>query len=356
MCGSSSQQRVNSAETFDCFRTSVLASLLRLGFATAALRKKSGLALRLCLSASLRLTPDMRVLIVGCGYVGLPLGAELARQGHEVFGLRRSSSTDAALKAAGLTPLHADITQPATVATLPREFDWVVNCVASGGGGVDEYRQLYLQGMRNLIAWLVPNTQRSNDALPRFVYTSSTGVYGQNDGSLVDETNPTEPASETAKVLVETEKVLLAAGHEQNFPAMILRAAGIYGPERGYLLKQFLRGEARIEGAGTRTLNMIHREDLIRAIIAALERGRGGEIYNAVDDEPVSQIAFFQWLAKKLNKPLPPAAPEDATAPRKRGLTNKRISNQKLKTELGFTFTHPDYRCGYSAEIQRFRA
>jgi len=311
----------------------------------------------------------MRVLIVGCGYVGLPLGAELVRQGHNVSGLRRSAATNDELQRVGIIPLQADITQPASLRNLPHDFDWVVNCVASGGGGVDEYRQLYLQGMRNLIEWLVPGSagvspasslvaspptaRRRDGSAPRFVYTSSTGVYGQNDGSLVDETSPAEPATETARVLVETEKHLLAAGREKNFPAMVLRAAGIYGPERGYLLKQFLRGDARIEGSGVRTLNMIHRDDLIRAIIAALERGRAGEIYNAVDDEPVGQLEFFQWLAAKLDKALPPTMPEDAAAPRKRGLTNKRISNRKLTAELGFTFTHPDFRSGYSAEIRR---
>jgi nucleoside-diphosphate-sugar epimerase len=294
----------------------------------------------------------MRALIVGCGYVGLPLGAELVRRGHEVFGLRRSASADGALAAAGLTPLHADITQPATLANLPRDFDWVVNCVASGGGNVEDYRRLYLQGTQNLIAWLAPGSV----GVPTFVYTSSTGVYGQNDGSLVDETSPTEPASETAQVLVETERLLLKAARENNFSALILRAAGIYGPERGYLLKQFLRGEARIEGTGARTLNMIHRDDLIRAIIAALERGQPGEIYNAVDDAPVSQLEFFQWLATKLGKPLPPLEPEASVAPRKRGLTNKRVANRKLRTELSFSFTFPDFRRGYSAEIQRLGA
>ena len=75
----------------------------------------------------------MRVLIVGCGYVGLPLGAELVRRGHEISGLRRSALAEAELKAAGITPLHADITRPETLARLPRDFDWVVNCSASGG-------------------------------------------------------------------------------------------------------------------------------------------------------------------------------------------------------------------------------
>jgi nucleoside-diphosphate-sugar epimerase len=294
----------------------------------------------------------MRALVVGCGYVGFPLAAELARRGHDVSGLRRSAESDGALQQAGVTPLHADLTQPTSLAALPCNFDWVVNCVASGGGDVTEYRQLYLEGMRNLIAWLRPAAAQTNRG-PRLVYTSSTGVYGQNDGSLVDETSPAEPATETAKILVETEQLLLAAGRAINFPAMILRAAGIYGPERGYLLKQFLRGDARIEGDGSRTLNMIHRDDLISAIIAALERGRAGEIYNAADDEPVSQLEFYQWLAHKLGRPRPPNAIEAAAAPRKRGLTNKRISNRKLRSELNVELAYPSYRVGYSAELQR---
>ncbi len=99
---------------------------------------------------------------------------------------------------------------------------------------------------------------------------------------------------------------------ECKFPAVILRVAGIYGPGRGYLLKQFLRGEARIEGDGSRFLNMIHRDDLIGVILAALERGAPGGIYNAADNEPVSQRQFFEWLAAELKRPLPPAVAAEA--------------------------------------------
>src|SRR5881396_1210559 len=98
----------------------------------------------------------MRVLIVGCGYVGLPLGAELARQGHEVFGMRRSASADAHLAAAGIKPLAGDVTKPETLAKLPASYDWVVNCVSSAHGRVEEYRAVYLHGTRNLIEWLSP--------------------------------------------------------------------------------------------------------------------------------------------------------------------------------------------------------
>ena len=296
----------------------------------------------------------MRALIVGCGYVGLPLGAELARQGHEVFGLRRSALAEAEMKSAGITPLHADVTQPDSLQNLPRDFDWVVNCTASGGGGTDDYRKVYLEGNRNLIAWLAESPPK------KFVYTSRSSVYAQNDGSVVTENSPTEPDAPTAQVLVETEKLLLDAANgsrgfspHQKFPAVILRVAGIYGPARGHSFKQFLRGEARIEGDGVRWLNMIHRDDLIGVIIAALERGAPGEIYNAADDAPSSQLEFFTWLATELKQPLPPKVAADAEVWRKRGVTNKRVSNAKLRAELKYELRFPDFRAGYAAEIAR---
>jgi len=290
----------------------------------------------------------MRVLIVGCGYVGLPLGAELVRQGHEVFGLRRSALTEMELKAAGITPMHADITQPETLAKLPRNFDWVVNCSASGGGSADDYRKIYLEGNRNLVAWLADSPPK------KFIYTSSTSVYAQNDGSVVTENSPAEPEADPAKILVETEKQLLAAS-EHEFPAVILRVAGIYGPGRGHAFKQFLRGEARIEGDGVRWLNMIHRDDLIGVIVAALKCGAAGETYNAADNAAPSQLEFFAWLAAELKRPLPPKVAAYAEVWRKRGVTNKRVSSAKLRAELKYEFQFPDFRAGYAAEIARLK-
>lgn len=287
----------------------------------------------------------MRVLIVGCGYVGLPLGAELVRLGHEVFGLRRNPAAAAELSAVGITPLAGDITRPETLAALPRQYDWVVNCVSSSHGGVAEYRQVYLEGTRHLLEWLAPAPPK------KFVYTSSTGVYGQDDGSLVKETSPAQPPTATGVVLRETEELLLRAVAESKFPAVILRVAGIYGPDRGHGFKQFLSGEAQLEGDGSRMLNMIQRDDVIGSVIAALKSGRAGEIYNAVDDEPVSQLHFFRWLAEALDKPLPPSGPVDTD--RKRGVTNKKISNRKLKMELGYQFKYPTFRQGYTVEIKR---
>lgn len=291
----------------------------------------------------------MRVLIIGCGYVGFPLGAELAREGHDVFGLRRTRAGEDSLNAAGIHPLIADIAVAEDLAKLPAGFDWVVNCVASRGGTAEDYRRVYLRGMRNVVEWLAPTSPG------KFVYTGSTSVYGQTDGSQVDESSATEPLVETARVLLETEALLVRVARQKGFPAVILRLAGIYGPDRGYWIKQFLNNEARLDGKGERILNMIHRDDVIGTIIAALKDGRPGEIYNAVDDEPVSQHDFFEWLAMRLGKPMPPVVVADGGS-RKRGVTNKKVSNRKLKAELGYGFKYPSFREGYAVEHKEHQA
>ena len=290
---------------------------------------------------------SMRVLIVGCGYVGLPLGRELVRQGHEVLGLRRSTVADAELRSVGIQPCSGDVTRPEALSRLPGPFDWVVNCVSSTKGGVEEYREVYVNGSRNLIEWLGAASPK------KFVYTSSTSVYGQTDGSVVKEDSVTDPASETSKLLVEAEKLLLAAWAQKKFPAIILRVAGIYGAERGHLFRQYLKNQAKITGNGDRIINMVHQDDLVAVIIAALKNARPGEVYNVVDDEPVTELHFFRWLSETLGKWMPPFATDVESTEPKRGLTNKKISNRRLKMELGYQFKYPNFRQGYTAEITR---
>jgi len=140
------------------------------------------------------------------------------------------------------------------------------------------------------------------------------------------------------------------------FPAVVLRVAGIYGPDRGHLFGQFLRSQAVIPGKGDRLLNMIHRDDVVGAIVAALKAGRPGEVYNTADDEPVTQLVFFRWLSETLGRDLPPFGPAETEVNRRRGLTNKKVSNRKLRMELGYRFRHPTFRQGYTAEIRRLDA
>lgn len=289
----------------------------------------------------------MRALIIGCGYIGLPLGAELVNQGHEVTGIGRHIESRPEVRAVGIHPVNADVTDADSLRAVPGSFDWVVNCVSSSRGGIEDYRKVYLQGCRHLVDWLSSNPPQ------KFVYTSSTGVYGQNDGKLVKEDHVTDPTTETGRILVETERLLHAAHLGQRFPAIVLRVAGIYGPDRIYQLRRFISGEARIEDGGKRHLNMIHRDDVIGAIIAALTSGLPGNVYNVVDDEPVRQIHFLRWLSESLAMDMPPAAGPDEVKERKRGITDKMVSNRRLKMELGCPLKYPTFRQGYSAEIKR---
>src|SRR6185295_11398631 len=234
----------------------------------------------------------------GVGYVGRAVAVRLIQAGHQVFGLRRSE--DRELEAFGISTIRCDITQAAQLKEVRGPFDWVINAVSSSKGGVEEYRSVYLEGTRNLLDWA------QEQPLQKYVHVSSTSVYGQTDGSQIDETSPTEPSSETGRILVEAEKLILSS----TVPGVILRASGIYGPERGHLFQQYLRGEATISGDPQRYLNMIHRDDLAGALIAALERGRAGEIYNASDDVPVPLIDFFRWLSMELKRPMPQSVAE----------------------------------------------
>jgi nucleoside-diphosphate-sugar epimerase len=288
----------------------------------------------------------MRALVIGCGYVGTALAKELARAGHTVTGLSRNPKPE--LQSAGIGFVSADITRPETLIDLRPSWEWVVQCVSSGGGTVEDYQRVYHDGTLHVLAWLEKNRPL------RFLYTSSTGVYGQNDGEWVAEDSPANPGTGSGKVLLSTENLLQAAYQTAGFPAVILRVAGIYGPGRRRLVQQFLYGETREETDQERWMNMIHRDDVVAAIVAGLERGRPGEIYNAVDDHPVTQRDFFEWMSQQTGKPSPPIGYAQV-ATTKRRATNKQISNHKIKSELGFDFRFPSFREGYADVVAECR-
>jgi nucleoside-diphosphate-sugar epimerase len=289
----------------------------------------------------------MRVLIAGCGYVGVALGRRLCSIGHEVHGIRRDPEARRELEEEGIRPIVCDITDAKALQAVPAEFDWAVNVVSSSKGGVEDYRRVYVGGTLNLLTWL------KSAPLNKFVYTSSTSVYGQTGTESVDESSPTLPLTETSKILIETEQLLLKAAEQRGFPAVVLRVSGIYGPGRGHLFQQYLRGEARLSENPQRLLNMIHLEDLVSGIIGALDKGERGEIYNLTDDEAVTEEQFFRWLSDELGRPMPPTADASLQQRRKRGLTSKRVLNQKMKERLLNTLKFPTYREGYREQLRR---
>ncbi len=306
---------------------------------------------RVSQAAWFRQAMGKRALICGCGYVGTALGRLLRSEGHSVFGLRRTVEHPELL-AAGIVPLQGDISRGADLAALPGPFDWVVHVASSTGGGTEEYRSVYLDGLRNLTTWL----GHTNGQPSRLVYTSSTSVYGQTDGSWVDETCPTEPASETGGILVAAEHLLRAP--LPNVHASILRVSGIYGPGRGHLFRQFVAGKIAAPITSNRWLNMVHRDDVATAIHAVLRHvGASGATYNVTDNEPVLANDFLGWVTEQLEmRPSAPRVEPAGIRPGRRADTHKRVSNRLLRATIGWEPVYPTFREGYADAIRAVKA
>jgi nucleoside-diphosphate-sugar epimerase len=265
-----------------------------------------------------------RILIVGCGYVGQATADLFHAAGWAVQGW--VYSTESATKLSG-KPYHVcavDIADRAQIHVYSQSFDAVIHCASTAGGDANDYRQVYLNGARNLLDRFVGS---------KMLFTSSTSVYAQRDGSWVTEDSQTETVRETSRVLLQTENLVLA--HR----GIVTRLAGIYGPGRSALLSRFLAGGAIIDLENDRFVNQVHRDDIAAALFLLLNRPwLAGEIYNIVDDQPILQSECYRWLAKKLNRPLP--AIGQSILIRKRGESNKRVSNKKLH-RIGWS---PRYR------------
>jgi nucleoside-diphosphate-sugar epimerase len=291
----------------------------------------------------------MQVVILGCGYVGLELGRQLSAD-HDVVGVRRSESGIEAVEAAGLEAVEADVTDLDALGRVP-DADWVVFAASSGGRGADRAREVYVEGQRRAVDAFGDR----DDPPERYVYTSSTGVYGDHDGDWVSEETSIDPTTEKTRVLAEAERVARERSAEYGIVGSVARFAGLYGPDR-YRLSRYLEGPVT---AGY--LNMVHRDDAAGAVRFVLEEGVDEDVL-VVDDEPVDKWAFADWLADQCGIDRPPkrtkaerlAAGDLSAAAERRVLTSKRCSNDRLR-ELGYEFHYPTFREGYRAAVEAFR-
>jgi nucleoside-diphosphate-sugar epimerase len=267
-----------------------------------------------------------RILIAGCGYVGQAVADLFHAAGWTVEGWTHSAESAARLSANPYPVRGVDVSRRAQVAEHGGMFDAVIHCASSRGGDAETYRQVYLDGARNLLETF-PGS--------KLLFTSSTSVYAQSDGSWVTEESETKPVRETSRILLETEKLVL----DQR--GIVARLAGIYGPRRSALLSKFLEGTAIIDPENDRFVNQVHRDDIATALFFLLGReAEGAQICNVVDDQPILQSECYRWLAQRLNRPLPPIG--KSKGPRKRGDSNKRVSNAKLR-RLGWTARYPTF-------------
>ncbi|WP_224332504.1 SDR family oxidoreductase [Haloprofundus halobius] len=293
-----------------------------------------------------------RVVVLGCGYVGTELGRQLTAAGHDVVGVRRSEEGLEAMEAAGFDAVCADVTDAASLEPVP-DADWLVFAASSGGRDADAAREVFVDGQRTALAAF----GERDDGPERYVYTSSTGVYGDHGGDWVDEETEIRPTTEKTRVLAAAERVAREVPREYGFDGTVARFAGLYGPKR-YRLERYLEGPVT-EGY----LNMVHRDDAAGAIAYLLERDHGHDgVVLVVDDEPAEKWAFADWLADECGVERPSKrtkaerldAGDLLEAARRRILTSKRCSNALLR-ELGYEFRYPDYRAGYATAIEQYR-
>lgn len=274
------------------------------------------------------------ILIAGCGFVGLPLARNFVDAGWETHAITGSESSAERLRTESFHVCSLDIRDGNAVRQLARHsFDVVVHCASSGRGNASDYEAVFFEGANNLLKSL---------EYGRFIFTSSTSVYAQTDGSWVDETSQAEPTRGTGRVLRKTEELVVATG------GIVARLAGLYGPGRCVPLQKLLNGKAIIEGDGSRRMNLLHQSDAAAAL-QFLAQSKTPGIYNAVDNLPVTQIDWYRYVCDLLNKPLPPTGSPDLD--RKRGWTNKRVSNQKLRA-LGWEPIYATFKQGVQMLVE----
>jgi nucleoside-diphosphate-sugar epimerase len=272
-----------------------------------------------------------RLLILGCGDVGMRL-LPLVRDRFRVFAVTSQPSRCAELRAAGAIPLIADLDSPATLARLGRIAPLVVHLAPPQSTGVTDRRT------RNLSAILPEHT--------RLVYISTTGVYGDCAGAMIDETRTVQPQNVRAKRRVDAEQVLRGWGRRRHGRLGIFRVPGIYAADR-LPLERLQKGTPALSAQDDVYTNHIHADDLARIIALALFRVQGGRVFNTVDDSDMKMAAYFDAVADAFKLARPPRLPrtelQKVVSPMLLSFMSesRRIGNRRLKTELGIQLLHP---------------
>jgi len=276
------------------------------------------------------------LLIVGCGDVGLRVAA-LLRDRWRLFALSSSPGRRETLRAAGVVPLTGDLDRPETLARLAGLADAVLHLAPPASTGARDLRT----------ARLIQALARS-PRLRRLVYGSTSGVYGDCGGERVDETRRPAPATDRARRRVDAEARLRHFGRAAGVAVTVLRIPGIYALDRagGDPRERLVRGTPVLAAADDVYTNHIHADDLARACVAALHRGRPQRVVNASDDSELRMGDYFDLAADLHGLPRPPRLSRAEAAATLSPLQmsflgeSRRLVNRRLKEELGVVLRH----------------
>jgi nucleoside-diphosphate-sugar epimerase len=312
----------------------------------------------------------MRILIVGCGDVGLR-AARLWRGRARFYGLLRSPERAGELRAAGVTPIRGDLDERASLTRLATLADYVLHLAPPPPeGDADPRTRRLIAALGNPGGRSLARVNRGFGlkgyayrhglaARPRpraLAYVSTTGVYGDCQGEWVPETRPARPRNARAKRRWDAERRLRRWARQGGTRLAILRAPGIYAADR-LPDERVRRGLPALLPDEDIHTNHIHADDLARLALTALFRGRANRLYNAVDDSGLKMGDWFDVVADHLGLPRPPRLPRvevlAAVTPAMRSFLNesRRLSNRRIKAELGFRARYPTVRQGLAGPL-----
>lgn len=270
-----------------------------------------------------------RVLLAGCGDLGLRVAQRLRARGDDVWALRRQPQVS---DDSGIHWLRGDLTQPMTLRGLPAGITQLVYLPTPDRRDAAAYRATFLDGLRHLLVAL------GQGSLRRVLLVSSSAVYGEHGGDWVDEDTPPAPPGFNGALLLEAEQWLAA----QSPRSIVLRLAGLYGPGRMQLLERLRAGQVAVPRTMSHWANRIHVDDAAAAVVHLLQLTDPLPLYLGVDSMPLLLDVLYDYLAGLIG-----AAPAvDGPAPA--GIGSKRLSNARLRAS-GFAPQWPDAREGYAA-------
>jgi nucleoside-diphosphate-sugar epimerase len=286
-----------------------------------------------------------RLLIIGCGDVVRRALPRLLRR-YRVYALVRT--LDPALRQLGVTQILGDLDQPASLKRISGLADVLLHSAPPAETDIATDTRT-----QHLLAAL-----QTGKSLPRrIVYISTSGVYGNCDGAEIDETRTVHPESARAARRVAAESLLREFGRQTRTKVSILRAPGIYAADR-LPLERVKRGDPVLNAEEDSYSNHIHADDLAHAIVLALSHGRSNRAYNATDDSELKMGDWFTRVADAFDLPAPPrvdrATAEEQLSPALLSFMreSRRLSNDRIKRELGLTLTYPTVEEGIAAAKQ----
>ncbi|OYV83421.1 MAG: hypothetical protein B7Z73_15980 [Planctomycetia bacterium 21-64-5] len=275
-------------------------------------------------------------LIIGCGYLGGRVARRWLAAGDAVYAVTRRADRAPAWQQEGLRPVVADVTDRPTL-DLPTA-DTVLYAVAHDPTSAKSHAETHVVGLTNVLDALPPTFRR-------LIYISTTGVYGDCQGQWVDEETLCQPQRPAGVACLAAERMLEAHGYGQR--AVILRLAGLYGPDRIPRIDALLAGE-EIDVPQHGFLNLVHVDDAVEAVLAADEIETSlPRRYLIADGAPVERGEYYAELARLVGASPPRfRLPQRETPAYARATADKRISNARMLDELKLTLCYPGYREG----------